>query len=323
MMPMQNVHDRGDPLPADALATFVAAARTGSIGGAAASLHVSQPALSRRLQSLERKLGVPLFDRFSDGVRLSDAGRALLPHAERALAAEADGVRAVAARRDEAIGTVTVGAVGSLVEPYVTGVLRSLLEQHPDIELELTTATSAGICDLVRRGDIAVGVSYARPDEPDLAIHTIARERLVVVCAPDHPLAGGRLRRSALRDHRWLVFPDPEAHPETSGTIARRALERHRVPPERLRPIDSLTAQRALAMAGYGLALLPEGMVAADLAGRQLAVVDAPALAVDTPITVVTRRHGYLGRAADAVVELLGASTTMTTTSELPAVVAE
>jgi DNA-binding transcriptional LysR family regulator len=283
MMPMRQLHDRGDPLPADALSTFLAAAQTGSIGGAAALLHVSQPALSRRLQALERKLGARLFDRFSDGVR------------------------AVGARRDEAIGTVAVGAVGSLVEPYVTGVLRALLERHPDIEIELATATSAGVCDLVRRGDLAVGVSYAQPDEPDLTVRTIARERLVVVSAPDHPLAGGRLRSSALRAHRWLVFPDPEAHPETSGTIARRALERHRVPPERLRPIDSLTAQRALAMAGYGLALLPEGMVAPDLAGGRLAKVDAPALTVDTPITVVTRRHGYLGHAADTVVELLGA----------------
>jgi DNA-binding transcriptional LysR family regulator len=58
-------------------------------------------------------------------------------------------------------------------------------------------------------------------------------------------------------------------------------------------------------MAGYGLALLPEGMVGPDLVAGRLAIVDAPALAVETPITVVTRRHGHLGRAADAVVELL------------------
>jgi DNA-binding transcriptional LysR family regulator len=296
-----------ESLPADALTTFLAVARTGSIAGAAGMLHLTQPAVTRRLQHLEQVLGVPLFDRSSTGARLTAVGRALLPHAERAHAAEADGLRAVAARRDDVVGSVAIGAVGSLVEPYVTEVLREVLVRHPDVELELSTDTSVRVCGAVRRGELAVGVSYAQPDDPDLTTRTIAHERLVVVCAPHHPLAGGRLRATALRRHRWLVFPRPDAHPETSGTIAYRTLERHGVPVERLRAIDSLTAQRALAIAGYGLALLPEAMVAPDLAAGALATVDAPALSVSTPITVVTRRHAFLGRAADAVVELLGA----------------
>ncbi|MDP2291851.1 MAG: LysR family transcriptional regulator [Actinomycetota bacterium] len=302
-MTMQLMHDVS--LPAGSFATFVAIHHAGSISGAADRLHLSQPAVSRRLQALERRLGSPLFDRVTGGLTITDAGRALLPHAERALAAEADGARAVAERRDHAIGSVAIGVVGSLVDTYLAPALRALVVHHPQIELAITTTTSVRIRDLVRRGELALGISYAHPDDDDLTVRTIARERLRVVAAPEHPAAGSALRPSDLRRHRWLVFPDPAAHPETSGTIARRALERHHVPVERLHPIDSLTAQRALALAAYGLALLPEAMVADDLAGGRLVAVAAPALAADAPVTLLTRRHAHVSPAASAVIELL------------------
>lgn len=297
--------DPTDPLPTGALATFVATHHAGSISAAASRLHLSQPAVSRRLQGLERHLGVPLFDRLPGGLRTTAAGLALLPHAERALAAEADAVRAAVGRRDLAAGPVAVGAVGSLVEPYLTSALRAVVERHPRIDIEIATATSAELGDLIRRGELAVGVSYAQGDDPDLTVRVLATERLVAACAPDHPLAGRRLDGSELRRHRWLVFPDHDAHPETSGTIARRLLERHHVPAHHLRPIDSLSAQRALAMAGYGLALLPVSMVGADLARGGLATVEAPSLAVTTPVTVITRRHAHIDPATSTVIDVL------------------
>lgn len=300
---MQSTHDLS--LPTGSFATFLAIHHAGSISAAADRLHLSQPAVSRRLQSLERRLGSPLFERVPGGLTITDAGRALLPHAERALAAEADGVRAVAERRDHAIGSVAIGVVGSLVDSFLTPVLRTLMAQHPQVDLAVTTTTSARIRDLVRRGELAMGVSYAHPDDDDLTVRTIAHERLRVVAAPEHPAAGRTLRPRDLRRHRWLVFPDPAAHPETSGTIARRALEGHQVPTDRLHHIDSLTAQRALALAAYGLALLPEGMVADDLASGRLVAVAAPALAADAPVTLLTRRHAHVSSAASAVIELL------------------
>jgi DNA-binding transcriptional LysR family regulator len=139
----------------------------------------------------------------------------------------------------------------------------------------------------------------------ELEVDVIATERLVPVCAPDHPEAGCLLTGADLRHQRWLVFPERPDHPESTGTILRRMLERHQVPADRLRPIDSLSAQRALILAGYGLALLPPGVVADDLASGRLAPVEIPALDIEAAITLVTRRHGHHLPATRAVIDLL------------------
>lgn len=302
---MQKVHDNA-ALPSGALATFLAVHHEGTISDAAARLHLSQPAVSRRLQALERQLGVDVFDRVLGRLRLTDAGRALLPHAERSRAAEIDAVRAATDRRDPLAGTVSIGVVGSLVELYITDAFRAATRRHPATEIEVTTATSAQIRDLVRRGDVELGVSYAQPIDDDLDVEVIALERLLVVCATDHLLAGGRLPDVELDHHRWLVFPERASHPETSGTIALRTLERHHVAPNRLRPIDSLSAQRSLAIAGYGLALLPASMVTADIRTGRLATVDVPALDIEAPITLIRRVGAHSGAAAQMMIELLG-----------------
>jgi DNA-binding transcriptional LysR family regulator len=296
-------------LAPDGLGTFLGAYRAGSISAAAEVLHLSQPAISRRLQGLERQLGAPLFDRLPNGLRLTAAGRVLLPHAERILAAVADAAQAVAEHRDRPIGKVSTGVVGSLIEPHITHVLRVLVGDHPEMEIDVTTGTSAQVCDGVRRGELDLGVTYAQVADADLELRTIARERLVVVCAPDAPHASERLRGNELRRHRWLVFPDRPSQPETSGTIARRTLEAHHVPAARLRPIDSLSAQLALARSGYGFALLPDSMAGPEVAAGRLAVVDAPALHIEVPITLCTRRSAHHSPAAAAIIELLRRAT--------------
>ena len=318
---MQNAHSPADDgaipvegaalggFSAGAVATFVAVESEGTISGAAHRLHLSQPAVSRRLQQLERHLGTPLFERLPAGLRLTDAGQAFLPHAERALAAEADARRAVASRRHGPVGTVDLGVVGSLVEPYLTAVLRATLERHPGVELEVRTATSAEICHLVRRGGLTLGVSYAHPIDPDLRVEEVDVERLVAVAGRHHPAAERRSGGLDIRHHRWLVFPERPDHPESSGTLVRRALERHQVPEARLRPIDSLSAQRSLLLAGYGLALLPASMVAEDLARGRLVPLTVPTLAVEVPITLCTRRHAHHTVAAGTVIELIRAGT--------------
>ncbi len=307
MMVMQHPHVRTALLevPGGSWATFVAIQETGTISAAASRLHLSQPAVSRRLQGLERLLGAPLFDRLTNGLALTGAGRALLPHAQRALAAETDAVRSVADQDHRVAGAVAIGAVGSLVEPHLTEILRDMVARHPGVEIEVTTATSSQICDLVRIGELAVGVSYAQPTGGDLVVDVLTEERLIVIASPHHSAANTRLTPSQLAGQRWLVFPEVGAQPVSSGTIARRTLERHHVPAERLRPIDSLTAQRTLAMAGYGLALLPESMVVDDLADGRLARVDVPALDIRVPITVVRRRVAHVGAATQALLDLL------------------
>lgn len=295
----------GPAVSPGALETFLAVHRAGTITGASDHLHLSQPAVSRRLQALERTFAVPLFDRIDGRLRINAAGLVLLPYAERVVAAQIDALGAVADHRDGASGYVQIGIVGSLVQTWFTDVLRTTLRRHPDVDLAVTTASSRHIHDAVVSGELTVGISYARPRDAVLVARTLFVERLVVVCAPDADVAGRRVTVDGLAAQRWLLFPDRPAHPESANSVARRALERHQVPAENLRPIDSLTAQAALARAGYGLALLPESAVADDLAAARLGAVDVADLEAAAPVVMLTRQGTYLGPAARTVIDAI------------------
>jgi DNA-binding transcriptional LysR family regulator len=303
-MPSEVAPDSLNP----AIDTFLAIHRTGSISAASEALHLSQPAVTRRLQTLERRLGAPLFDRTRGGLRLSAAGEVLLPHAERGAAAERDGLEALADQARGGAGRVTIGVVGSLAGRWLSDVIGRVLTTHPGVDLALSTATSLQLRDHVLRGDLALGIGYARPTDAELEVRELFQEVLVVVGAPTHPCARTRIRLGRLRGERWLMFPELPSQPESSGTIARRLLEAHQVPPESIRPVDSLSAQRALARAGYGLAFVPASAVEDDVAAGDLVVLDVPDARITTPVVALTRRDAYRSGAMVALLAELSAA---------------
>src|SRR5688572_10426315 len=140
-------------MDAEALSTFLAVHRQRGFSNAARFLHRTQPAISRRIALLEQELGVPLFERTGSGIALSQAGRVLLPHAERAIATLQDAQDAVRALAVGNAGPLTLAIVGTLAGTDLAGVLKRFAQDHPGIELILQTARSGEVSDLVRRGD--------------------------------------------------------------------------------------------------------------------------------------------------------------------------
>lgn len=293
----------------EALRTFLEVHRAGGVTRAASVLHRSQPTVSRRLAALEHELGVPLFERVPAGLALSRAGEALLPFAERALAALDDAEEAVRAVRTEATGPVTIALVGTLASTSLTSVLRGVARRYPGLEVRLRTATSHDVSDLVRRAEVMLGLRYGGDPAPELQCETLLEERLVAVAAPDHPLAGTRIDSlGALGGERWITFPNVPGRPEASSAYVRRALDGAWVDDAQILQVDSLTGQKRLVEAGFGVALLPESGVQEELRAAMLTVLDVDDLDVRVPVTVVTRRGGYLGAAAQALLEELRAA---------------
>ena len=293
----------------DHVEAFLAIVRRGGFTRASSSLHLSQPAISRRIDLLERELGAPLFERMRSGVVLTEAGRAFLPHAEALLASLRDGIDAVDALRGTSRGAVTLAIVGTLASTTLTACLRRFRESHAAVELRLRTALSAEVSALVRRGDATLGLRYGLDAHPDLVSTKVHDEPMLPVCSPRHRLARARrLEPSALAGEPWIAFPPrPGAAREPYLSAFEHRLAACGLGAAELIPIDSLTAQKRMVEAGFGLALLPASSVDEELRAGSLTALRVPALRVTIPVVLIHRRRAFHSGATQALIATLTA----------------
>jgi len=293
-------------MDSDALNTFLTVYRRGGVSNAAKALHRSQPAISRRIALLEQELGVPLFERAAGRAMLSDAGRLMVPYAERAVAATLDAFNAVQSLARQISGPIALAVVGTLAGGQLSAILKRFADDYPNVQLSLRTATSAEVADLIRRGEATIGLRYNRDAASDLDFELLFAEPLQVVCAPGHPLAGRRVARLAdLRAERWIAFPEMPGRREIAASHVAALFLTHGLGDIAWTAVDSLTAQKRLVEAGFGIALLSESHVMEELASSAIATIKVGDLVAKHDIVAVTRRGGFLSAASRRLLEII------------------
>jgi len=197
---------------------FVAVSRHGSISGAATDLHLAQPALSRQIRQLEDRLGTALFERSASGVRLTEAGRALLPDARATLRA-AD--RAIETGRRAArgeVGTLRLGFVADALTVFgelVDGFARS----HPRVKIEPRETDFRDITGGLWGGAADAALLWGPLDDPGLEFRVLLEDPRVAVLPRRHRLA--RRRRISIRDLADDAFVVPPLSPSGSSAWRR------------------------------------------------------------------------------------------------------
>jgi DNA-binding transcriptional LysR family regulator len=208
----------------------LAVAETANFTRAAERCHVVQSALSHQIKRLEHELGAELFARTSRRVRLTPAGEAFLPAARQCLEAADRAAAEAAATVGEVRGRLSVGVIPTVAAVDVPAALRDLRRRHPQVRVALRTGASDDLTTEVATGllDAAfLGLpSAARPT--GVRSHELARDRLVAVLAPDHPLAGAeRLELADLAAEPFVDFPYGSAgRAQTDQAFARSGLSR-------------------------------------------------------------------------------------------------
>jgi DNA-binding transcriptional LysR family regulator len=287
------------------LETFVSIAQLGGLTRTAGQLHRSQPAITRRINLLEGQLGAPLLERGRGGSVLTEAGRIFLPYAQAVLAALKDGMQAVQALQGEDQGAVSLAIVGTLAGTTIVEQLRRFSARHRNARLELRTANSFEVSDMVRRGEVSLGLRYFGDPSPELVSRQISEERIVLVCAAHHRWGGKRLRDpQQLRADQWLSLPMTR-HRESFAHLIARQLASAGLDDVPVMAIDSMTAQKRLIEAGIGIALLPESSVYEELRLGTLRTIDISNLQTTVPIHVLHRKNGYLTGAARTLLALI------------------
>lgn len=247
---------------------FLAVADEGSVTRAAERLHISQPPLSLQIKELERLVGVPLFERSAQGMRLTPAGQAFRTEAEHTLHA-AQGARQAALRAAQGhTGTLRVGYTTSAVfHPAVTGALQAFRRAWPEVQVHLEESNTTRLSEALRAGTL--DAAFLRPDgaEPaELRLHRFKDEAMKVVLPASHRLAAQR--RIALRhlaEDPFVLFPrsvGPGLHDAVVHACRAAGFEPLRGP-ETLQ----LSSVINLVAAGMGVSLVPDSLTQIQLPG--------------------------------------------------------
>lgn len=289
-----------DPMLVGHLESFIEIARHGNVSRAADALFLTQPAVTARLKSLETELGVALFARTPRGMKLTDAGRAYLPYAERALAVVAEGRKRIADLRAGATGEILIAAAPAVSTYVLPSVLKAFRASHPSVQLGVRTGHTEEVLDMVLRREAHVGIGRPiRHHEIDL-VPVLDDEMLLVVSAR-HPFASrGKVRIDELATERLILFDRTSSYHELTSALFRQA----GVVPASVMELDNVEAAKKMVQQGLGVALLPRMALSSELRSRSLRPVrllGAPS--IRRPIVALRRRDA--GEPVGAVADFL------------------
>ncbi len=291
------------------LQAFNAVAAAGSLGRAAKSLNVTQPALSRTIRRLEEQAGAPLFERHTKGMQLTDVGRALLPHAVLLQRESAQADEEIKAMLGLARGTIRVGAVGSIACLVLPQAIGSVCRKWPNLQVEVIEGVWDRLADALvsHQIDLALGVEVEDSEEIEAVKDCRWEDISFVVAGKSHPLH--RKRRPALADtlkERWAILPrgtGPFEH-------MKRVFARHRLPlPNVVVETRSVTALKSLIASSGFLGWMPEPMYDAERQAGLIAALNIPGASDTRTLTAFRRRAGLLPGPAIKLLEELRALT--------------
>lgn len=236
---------------------FIVTAEERSISRAAERLHITQPPLTRHIQSLEEELGVLLFTRTSWGVELTQAGAALLKHAHNISAhieLATEQIRRVATGQ---AGRIDIGVFGSAMLSIIPRLLSSFSATHPEVKVVLHNTPKERQINALHQGRILAAFDRYLPEFPNIRSEVVCREPIWVALHQTNPLAEReRISLDDLRNEPLIDEQDP------SVFIACRDLFKHHgFEPIVVQKAADLIAATIMVSGGFGTALLPESIL--------------------------------------------------------------
>ncbi|MDP2310993.1 MAG: LysR family transcriptional regulator [Pseudomonadota bacterium] len=282
------------------LLAFARAVEAGSLSGAALELGLPRVTVSRRLARLEERLGVRLLRRSTRRLTLTDAGEELYRHARVVLSAVRDADGAVR-RTDGAVRGLLRVALPPGPGPWLHDMLLAFLTRYPDVRLEALYGTAH--VDLIAAGyDVAIRASSDL--DPWLVARTLARVRVMAVASPAYlSRVGTPQAPGELMDHKCLVGFTRGERPATHWPLEGGGAVRV----EGIVVSNDITLLQAAALAGVGIALLPEILVAEHLAAGRLVHVLADRVGARTLLAIVYPEREFLPPAVRAFVDFVAA----------------
>ncbi len=276
------------------LETFAHAAELSSFTAAAKALHLTQAAVSQRVQALEKMVGKSLFQRKGGRVLLTDAGRKLYGYAQRILELHREACRQIAGREAPVAGELLIAASSIPGEHLLPALLADFHKQHPHLRVHATIRDSMAVMAQVERGEVSLGLVGRKTDNPHLEFRNCAIDRMVLVAPPGHALAKRKtITAKRLAEHPLILR-------EVGSGLRHsfeKALERAGLSLNDFQVALELGSNEAVKEAvkrGAGVAVLSRYAVELELKTKQLRAVPIGDLSLDREMFLVLDRRRVL-----------------------------
>ncbi|MGW8885295.1 LysR family transcriptional regulator [Streptomyces sp. NPDC055749] len=281
---------------------------------AAQRLYMSQPSVSNQVRRLEQSLRVTLIDRSGARIRPTAEGEVLAEYGKRVFLLADEAVAAVQQVSGLTSGRLLVGGTTTVGTYLLPPLIARFAEQHPGIECDIFVGNNEAVLERLLGGGIGVAVVAGTPTAAQLVMETVLDERLVLVAAPSHPLAGAReVEPAALAASRFLLRePGSQTRELQESVLAEWGLTE-----VSRSDIWGPEAVKQCVAADLGLSLISEHAVVDDVRAGSLAVLDVSPRPRSRPVNLVRRRDRLLSPAERAFMGVLRAIGSWP--SELPA----
>lgn len=237
------------------LRAFLVVLDLGGFHKAAGALNLSQPALSRRIQSLEAAIGAPLLERTTRRVAATSIGRSLEPLARRLIDELEESVEALTGVGHRRFAQVTLACVPTAAFYFLPRVIERFNQQFPHIRFRILDLSANEALESVARGEAEFGINLTGSSHPEIVFTPLVDDPFVLACRRDHPLS----------KRRRLTWKDLEGQAvigvsRNSGNrmILDSALARAKVQLEFFYEVNHLTTSLGLVERGLGISVLPK-----------------------------------------------------------------
>jgi DNA-binding transcriptional LysR family regulator len=274
----------------ETLKTFCDLAETGSLSRAARMNHVTQSAVSQQLRALEQRYGRRLIDRAPRlGARPTEAGQAFYAELKPLLQRFGELEERLRARPDVVAGTVRIATVYSVGLHSLPPVMKKSLAAYPSVGLRVEYRRTDQVYEACERGEVDFGIVALPARRRGLEVVSLGHDELVLVTAPEHPLARRRHPRLADLDGVAFVAFDRDI---PTRRLVDRLLARAGAAVSYAMELDNIETIKRCVEAGLGVSLLPAPALAAEVRGRTLRARRLAESPIERAIGVIYRRPG-------------------------------
>lgn len=284
----------------ETLKAFVTVAEYGSFSLAAQQLHLTQPAVSKRISALETRLNHPLFDRLGREVTLTEAGEALMPRARAILHDILETERSIRELSGEIVGSLRVATSHHIGLHHLPPILREFASNHREVNLQFEFLDSEQAHEKVLRGDVDFAVVTLAPElEPPLHGEVIWQDELAFVTATGHPLAQANNLSLELLSQEAAILPDLNTF---TGRLVQQAFADRGLKLNVNMATNYLETIKMMVSVGLGWSVLPRTMLDENITELRLENIK-----LVRELGVVKHQKRTMGKAAHAFYDLLRA----------------